>query len=184
MRLRHQSLREAKVLSKSVYATERTNLNALTLTRSSISTATRRNRQIENEICWEPAIAGELLQVQDEMQKWKNCIHRADVGPCRTFNCHGLTFASRRTSIHDSSVIQMILDDDGYEQVDLKAVKAGDVATFRSEGNIDHSGIVVEVDDFKRPRILSKWAFLHEVIHFSFEGPYSDCNVTYHRIRR
>jgi cell wall-associated NlpC family hydrolase len=74
------------------------------------------------------------------------------------------------------------LDDDDYVQVAKKDVKPGDIALFRKGGQIDHSGIVVEMVQIKGPRILSKWASLHEVVHFPWEGPYNECEVTYHRV--
>jgi hypothetical protein len=150
--------------------------------RSTLDLATRRQRQISNEMNRTPAIYGELLAVRDHMRDWKEAIHRDEVGPCRTFNCHGLTFASRRTWIDASSEIQKILDDDDYVEVAKAKVKAGDIAIFRTGGQIDHSGIVVEITPIKGPRILSKWAFLHEVIHYPFEGPYNDCQVSYYRV--
>jgi hypothetical protein len=156
----------------------------LILTKSKIDISTRRNRHIDNEINWEPAIAGELMRVRDEMRRWKNAIHRSDVGPCRTFNCHGLTFGSRRAWIHDPVDVQRILDDDGYVEMQRHKVMPGDIAIFRNDGTIDHSGIVVEVQEIMGPRILSKWAALHEVIHYPYEGPYADCVVHYYRIQR
>ena len=41
---------------------------------------------------------------------------KARTGPDPTYNCHGLTFASRRTAIHDPSVVDFILKEDNYVQ--------------------------------------------------------------------
>jgi hypothetical protein len=132
----------------------------------------------------EPPLYGALLQIEAIKRSLTNLIHRDDVGPCNTFNCHGLTFASRRTWIDRSEDIQKILDDDDYTEIKNKRnVKPGDIAIFRKDGEIYHSGIVVDVSDSLRgPRILSKWAVLHEVIHYPYEGPYSDGVVTYYRV--
>src|SRR5262245_35364311 len=85
--------------------------------------STRRQRKISIQMNLEPSIHGELLAVQREVATWKDAIHRHEIGPCRTFNCHGLTFASRRTWIDKSGEVQKILDDDGYVEVPLAKVK-------------------------------------------------------------
>lgn len=146
--------------------------------------STRRNRHIGNKMNREPPLQGARLAVEAYKRQYPNATHRDDVGPCSTFNCHGLTFGARRTWIDKPADVQKILDDDDYVQIDIKSVKPGDIAIFRKNGEIDHSGIVVEVDQFKRPRILGKWAYLHEVVHYAFEGEYSDCDVTYYRVRQ
>jgi hypothetical protein len=58
---------------------------------------------------------------------------------------------------------------------------AGDIAVYRRDGIIEHSGIVVEKPGLV-PKILSKWGNLHEAIHFPFDCPYKDMIVTYYRI--
>ena len=37
--------------------------------------------------------------------------------PTPRYNCHGLTFASRRTAVDDPSAVQQILEEDGYAEV-------------------------------------------------------------------
>lgn len=157
-------------------------MSSLVLIRSEIEVSTRRNRKISNELNREPTFDGDRLAIAAYVKDIPQAIHRSEVGPCRTFNCHGLTFASRRTWIERSTEVQKILDDDEYVVVEKSKVKAGDVAIFRSGLEILHSGIVVEVTSIKGPRILSKWARLHEVIHYPYEGPYNDLQVTYYRI--
>jgi hypothetical protein len=76
------------------------------------------------------------------------------VGPCNTYNCHGLTFASRRSNLEFSEIFQ-ILEEDDYQHVDRKDVMPGDIVVFISTGQIkgstpgdvEHSGIVVEHPD-------------------------------------
>lgn len=156
----------------------------LILIKAEIPLATRRQRQIKNEINRDEALYGAHLEIQQWRTDLKDAIHREEVGPCRTFNCHGLTFGARRTWIDDPIEVQKILDDDDYMEVQKASAKPGDIAVFRKGGEIWHSGIVVEIVPLKGPRILGKWAMLHEVVHFPFEGPYSDCQVTYHRIAK
>jgi len=107
-------------------------------------------------------------------------MHRP-VGPSRQYNCHGLTFASRRTWIWKPSEIEKILKDDEYETVvELENVLPGDIVIYSQDGDVEHSGIVLSVDPV--PLILSKWGSSHEVIHKINECPYSG-SITFHRIR-
>jgi hypothetical protein len=158
-------------------------MSALILLKATIELGTRRQRQIKNEINREPAHDGALLEIQAHRRNYRDAIHRK-VGPCRTYNCHGLTFASRRTWIDKPTEVQKILDDDDYESIPKFEVERGDIAIYTLRGEICHSGIVVEIDDLKGPRVLSKWALLHEVIHFAWECPYNEAAITYWRVRR
>jgi hypothetical protein len=161
---------------------------ALVQVRASLGLTTRRQRQIENEMNRDAPLEGARQEIAAWQRQLPNAVHRDEVGPCNTFNCHGLTFASRRTWIHQATEVQKILDDDDYHIVDRAKVKPGDVAIFTKNGEIGHSGIVVEVIELlgglRVPRILSKWARLHEVVHRPSEGPYHDHQVTYYRISR
>jgi hypothetical protein len=159
-------------------------MTALILIKAELELSTRRNRHIRNEMNREPPLEGARLRIEALRREYPNATHRDDVGPCHTFNCHGLTFGARRTWIDKPADVQKILDDDDYVEIDRRVVKPGDVAIFRKDGEIDHSGVVVDVDNLRRPRVLGKWAFLHEVIHYPWEGPYSDCEVTYYRVRQ
>lgn len=92
------------------------------------------------------------------------------------FNCHGLTFASRRTCIEEPLEVRKILHEDCYKPVDLKAVEPGDIIIYVAEdGDIEHSGIVVSKpsdNSFGVPEIWSKWGGFGEVLHFANYGPY------------
>jgi uncharacterized protein YijF (DUF1287 family) len=156
-------------------------MQALIQIKAELDLSTRRLRHINNSMNREPALDGMHMAVADMKRDYKQAVHRDEVGPCRTFNCHGLTFGSRRTWIDRPADIQKILDDDDYVEVDIKNVKPGDIAIYRKNGEIDHSGIVVDFVQ-NRPRILSKWAFLHEVVHFPWDCPYNEGQVTYYRV--
>jgi hypothetical protein len=157
-------------------------MQALIQIKAELDLSTRRQRHIRNMMNREPPLEGARLAIEQMKRDHKTAIHRDEVGPCNTFNCHGLTFGSRRTWIDRTADIQNILNDDDYIEIDRSKVKPGDIAIFRKNGEIDHSGIVVEVVEMRGPRILSKWASLHEVVHFPWEGPYNECQVTYYRV--
>jgi hypothetical protein len=99
-------------------------------------------------------------------------------GPSPLFNCHGLTFASRRTKILDRHSVDRILFDDEWKEIDMHDVLPGDIVIyFDEEGDANHSGIVVEyVVANLVPKICSKWGSAGEFVHQlgdvpSFYGP-------------
>ena len=107
--------------------------------------------------------------------------------PSNSYNCHGLTFASRRAwvdSTNDMSVND-ILDDDIYKKVEMEDVLPGDIAIYINElGATDHSGIVVvkpTTDTLNRPVIVSKWGRLSEMIHRDYDCPFNATNIKYYR---
>lgn len=83
------------------------------------------------------------------------------------YNCHGLTFASRRAWVYRGRDLQRILADDQYAEVELPSVLAGDIVIYRGDdGDFNHSGIVVEAGgDLIVPLVCSKWAHAGEYIH-------------------
>jgi hypothetical protein len=106
--------------------------------------------------------------------KYPEVVFRTDVSG--TYNCHGLTFASRRTRIPDSPSIALIINHDRYELIkDHRDVKPGDVVIYYgSDGDPSHSGIVLEntppvlLEDTPpvySPLVLSKWGSGPEAIH-------------------
>jgi len=102
------------------------------------------------------------------------------------FNCHGMTFASRRTCIFESSELMKILKEDGYELIQAAEVSPGDVIVYVSDdGDFEHSGIVVEVPKaltLNIASVRSKWGKFKEVIHPANRCPYT-YNVRYYRIK-
>lgn len=88
-------------------------------------------------------------------------------GPSTAYNCHGMSFASRRTSVTKSNAVQMILEDDDYREVNLEDVLPGDFVLYYSEaGEPNHSGVVVEVGgNILVPIVCSKWGKAGEFIH-------------------
>ena len=79
--------------------------------------------------------------------EYHEATHR-NVGPSARYNCHGLTFAARRTGISDPAQVQKIILDDGYTELPMsEAPSAGDIAIYREDGDIIHSGIVIGTKD-------------------------------------
>jgi hypothetical protein len=89
------------------------------------------------------------------------------------YNCHGLTFASRRTRIIDLRAVQQILSDDNWVEVsDMNSILPGDIVVYSSEeGEPNHSGIVVEMLNLNVPKICSKWGSAGEYIHLLSDCP-------------
>jgi len=150
------------------------------LLRSELQLHTRCENQVENEISREPVRAGDELHSQDRKREYPQATHRP-VAPSRKYNCHGLTFASRRTWIWKPQEIQKILRDDEYEEVPVQEVLPGDIVIYDQQGDAEHSGIVMSRGPV--PIILSKWGTAHEVVHRVNDCPYDSMRITYYRIK-
>lgn len=107
-------------------------------------------------------------------------------GPTAKYNCHGMTFASRRTGIYETSEIQKILYDDQYREVKPEDAMPGDVIIyFGDDGDAEHSGIVLSSpldSQLRIPQVLSKWGKFSEFIHWANQSPYNFASVKYFRI--
>lgn len=148
-----------------------------------LALSTRKGTAIKNYHCPKFPEDGDCLQVSDWKQKYRDVTHRPSP-PSPGYNCHGLTFGSRRTGINEPSEILRILKEDGYRSLgDSEKIYPGDIAIYIQDGEITHSGIVVWVPG-KTPLILSKWGRYHEAIHKPWDCPYNGANVTYHRLDR
>ena len=105
--------------------------------------------------------------------------------PTGRYNCHGLTFASRRTWVFgDGNTLQHIIEDDRYSEVLPNDVLPGDTVLYFDERGVPwHSGIVVEVpkDPPIVPLVCSKWAHSAEFLHRVTQGPYG-LNFKYFRV--
>ncbi len=90
------------------------------------------------------------------------------------YNCHGLTFASRRTWVFQPVDIATILNEDEYTEIpDIHDVLPGDIVIYVSEkGDPNHSGIVVgSGPTLIVPHVCSKWAFCGEFLHSLHDCP-------------
>ena len=107
-------------------------------------------------------------------------------GPSGRYNCHGMTFASRRTGIWNAATVQQILIDDGYRSVPVRSVIGGDIIIYHAKsGDIEHSGVVLEPpvpDHLNMPLVCSKWGMSGEMIHWAHYCPYETDFIRYYRI--
>jgi len=110
--------------------------------------------------------------------QYKLAIFKGNLTPI--YNCHGLTFASKRTWIYLDTEIEKILHDDRYIEIkNEKDVLPGDIVIYYDEKGVAHSGIVIQVDlpatlhDLIKVMVLSKWGKHKEVIHNVNYSPYS-----------
>jgi hypothetical protein len=146
---------------------------------SELNLHTRCENQIENEINRKPVHAGDVILSQAYKADYPDANHRP-TAPSRKYNCHGLTFASRRTWIWKASEVKKLMADDEYKPVDLKDVMPGDVVVYVQSGDVEHSGIVIKSGHV--PTVLSKWGPAHEVLHRVNDCPYDSMQILYYRI--
>lgn len=118
-----------------------------------------------------------ILHCADLKRQYTKCLHRP-VGPTGKYNCHGLTFASRRTAI-EGPAVEKILRDDEYTEVQIDKVLIGDIVVYRRGPDVLHSGIMVR--GFPELLVLSKWGSAHEVVHGVDDCEYPG-NKTFYRI--
>lgn len=149
---------------------------------TSIRVQTRQGTDVPNYRVHEYT-AFEQNTFQDYERGFQTVIWRTEAIP--SYNCHGLTFASRRTSIQETASILLILREDGYSEVGRNEVLPGDIVLYYATGgDIEHSGIVVEVAETPRMfRVVSKWGKYKEALHWESECPYSATNMRYFRVK-
>lgn len=155
----------------------------------SIILHTRRglNSEISNEQVDTPLDLWDLHEAEIIKKEHPFATYRT--GPCGYYNCHGLTFASRRTRIFEPTDIMRIINDDNYKLIQENDVLPGDIVMYYQKGDPQHSGIVLDVptkeDHFPRILVLSKWGHGHEVIHAVRDCPYSiSCDlIRYYRVQ-
>lgn len=125
----------------------------------------------------------EESQFPELEEKHNRAVFREPPNPI--YNCHGLTFASRRTGITDNNALKTILHDDGYQEVERADVLPGDIILYYYEdGDVEHSGVVISkpVSQLKIPWVLSKWGRFKEVVHYANDCPYEFRNAKYYRV--
>ncbi len=137
-------------------------------------------------------------QIKVKLPLWEE--HTADVfrqkhnfaivrsNRCGYYNCHGLTFASRRTRIFDSNDIMTILQEDNYKEIDVSKVLPGDIVMYFRNGDPQHSGVIVSVprNNITDSNIIavSKWGNGDEFIHNILDCPYIEsARIIYYRIQ-
>jgi len=146
--------------------------------------ATRRRNQIANFHNTE-AITHLYMCVDADLRKnHPRALFRT--GPAATYNCHGLTFGSRRTTIDESEEVRKILKEDDYERVDPKNVSPGDVVLYINSktGDVEHSATVVSMEALGVPKVLSKWGHFSEAVHLLPDCDYDAERVEYYRVTK
>jgi hypothetical protein len=127
-----------------------------------------------------------FLRRQDEGTLKKHQVIAQRSGPTGMYNCHGLTFASRRTAIEETKEIARILLEDELDEVKLRDVKPGDIVVYWDKtGDAEHSGIVVTNPDDQLgiPMVCSKWGGGSEVLHWLNRCPYDASGTRFYRVR-
>ena len=161
---------------------------SLILSDADLHLETRRKTTIIQRITRRAPLAGAYEQDIDYDRKYPNA-KRRNVGPCNTYNCHGLTFGARRAEVVFSDVAA-ILEEDDYTEIGKGAVLPGDIAIYFSTGlngspvgDIEHSGLVLEPpNQIGNVKIVSKWGYGDERVHFFADCPYDTGNVRFFRI--
>ena len=133
--------------------------------RYELALETKRRTKIPNEVFWGSGITGFDFALADIERRYSDppgFVRRLGYVP--TYNCHGLTFASRRTTVLSEDVRQ-ILPNDGYKQINRSDALAGDVVLYvAGNGDVEHSGIILYREQLL-VLVLSKFGNLHEVVH-------------------
>ena len=149
----------------------------------SIPLFTRMRREIPN--AQTPDIPPASAQRAIELNHKKYPLAELRRPPTGQYNCHGMTFASRRTGIHDPDAVKMILQDDGYKEITAAGAWLGDIAVLCEGEEVAHTGVVIRiiVDDTliggRAIWIMSKWGGAAEYVHPVAYGPYDNCRITY-----
>ncbi len=170
---------------------------------SSIALQTSKGNDIEN---YQETRTTLLDQKEGQrlIEKYKSHVTWRTTNINPRYNCHGLTFASRRTGIHPSNLIRKILHDDLYIKISKEGVLPGDIIIYytRSENSyyINHSGIIVaepegiiylpnsEISESEKitkfPWVVSKWGRFLEVYHRVHQCPYyQEGEIEFFRIK-
>lgn len=94
-------------------------------------------------------------------------------GTSGQYNCHDLTFASRRARIWELPIVVQVLEDDGFREIEIVHTRPGDVIVyFTDDGEPSHSGIVTRNDgEVRVPFVWSKWGSGPEVEHLLPDVP-------------
>jgi hypothetical protein len=152
--------------------------------RHSIVLQTRKGNSVQNYSDDTPPIPGTLAECAAYKRRYVAATHRPTQATSG-YNCHGLTFASRRTNIYDSSELRRVLHEDEYQSVPFPPgpIHPGDIVLYLQNGDIGHSGVVVQTMDLLGGiRVLSKWGGCHEVVHMLSDCPYSPATFEFWRI--
>ena len=153
-----------------------------------ITLQTRMGRDIDNLQPWEYSHL-EWKQLDESPNKYERLGAVRVSEMCPVYNCHGLTFGSRRTQVDGSSAtLDMILRDDGFEIIAEKNARTGDVVIYYIMGLPEHSGIVVDrvpgIGESTTVRVWSKWGKANEWVHPLHICPWAGSEAKFYRMTR
>jgi hypothetical protein len=151
---------------------------------SEIDLRTRANTPIENLQAWHHS-AFEWNQLSANLKRFREPDAKKLGGCSPVYNCHGLTFGSRRTAVKESNeVIFTALQDDDFVEIPQDDVRPGDVILYLdSSGQVQHSGLVVDTIATGIARVWSKWGKGDEWIHHFAACPYDPEHTRYFRLK-
>jgi hypothetical protein len=96
-------------------------------------------------------------------------------------NCHGWVFTGGRHWISGKEV-DTILADNGYRVV--KAPQQGDLAVFRENGTVVHTGVVCGLSEDGTVLMESKWGRLGRFVHTAEHNCYLGAELAYYHTPR
>ncbi|MBU6482976.1 MAG: hypothetical protein KGS09_20850 [Nitrospirae bacterium] len=158
--------------------------SSLAANSSAIVLHTRKGTDIDNFQTTELS-AYDIKAAQELKKKYSMAEFRTNFIPI--YNCHGMTFASRRTAVFEGTEVRQILSEDEYEEIPLQQVSPGDVIIYVDErGDIEHSGVVISkpAPPLNVPLVVSKWGKGPEVLHSAYYSPYSVSDIHFYRITK
>jgi hypothetical protein len=154
--------------------------------RRSITLETSKGTKIDNYQIFEISQFEKNQFADYSKQNYPFAIFRNSPSPI--YNCHGMSFACRRTNIDRSTDIRVILSDDQYQKIDIKATLPGDFVLYinSNDGDIAHSGTIVSCEhpenNISRIIVVSKWGKFREVVHDLNDCPYKGLEKEFYRI--
>ncbi len=105
-------------------------MSSLLLPMTELQTETRRKTPLKLRMNRAAPPAGAYAEDLEYDRKFPGALRR-NVGPCNTYNCHGLTFGVRRAEVSFADV-PSVLEEDEYTEIDRRFVMPGDVAIYFS----------------------------------------------------
>ena len=158
---------------------------------SSITLHTRKGTDIPNVQDWHLSVSSASNNARLVADKRWSKVRWRTTGGSGVYNCHGLTFAARRTNLIDLRWIERILHDDSFEEIHRKDILSGDVVLYFSpEGEPEHSGIISSVREgdgqgmFQEVWVFSKWGSASEAVHLIHDCPYNASNLKFFSVMK
>lgn len=95
-------------------------------------------------------------------------------------NCHGWVFTGGRYWL-DPGAVELVLKENGY--VDVTAPRPGDLAIYRGNGSVSHTGVVRYVSDAAPVLVEGKWGPMGVYVHPADQCPYGAAPTFYRSSR-